>query len=96
VVFSTTKGRYCGALSSGQENTELLIKQVDLYRDDGYRLAVTKAIVAAKIKHQRSLLRRYGRNHPHPDIHEAANQITNLLANLDNAASVPEAMGFEG
>lgn len=96
VVFATTKGRYCGALSSGQENTELLIKQVDLHRDDGYRLAVAKAIVSAKIKHQRSLLRRYGRNHPHPDIHEAANQITNLFSNLDNAASVPEAMGFEG
>lgn len=96
VIFSTMKGRYCGTLSSGQENTELLIKQVDLYRDDGYRLLVAKAIVAAKIKHQRSLLRRYGRNHPHPDIYEAANQITNLLSNLENATSVPEAMGFEG
>ena len=96
VIFATTKGRYCGTLSSGQENTELLLKQVDLYRDEGYRLGVAKAIVAAKIKHQRSLLRRYGRNHPHPDIHEAANQITDLLSRLETAASVPESMGFEG
>lgn len=96
VIFATTKGRYYGTLSSGQENTELLIKQVDLYRDDGYRLEVSKAIVAAKIRHQRSLLRRYGRNHPHPDIHKAANQITDLLSRLNNATSVPEAMGFEG
>jgi len=96
VVFATTKGHYCGALSSGQENTELLIKQVDLHRDDGYRLLVAKAIVSAKIKHQRSLLRRYGRNHPHPDIHEAADGISDLLSNLENTTSVSEAMGFEG
>jgi CRISPR-associated protein Cas1 len=96
VVFATTKGRYCGALSSGQENTELLIKQVDLHRDDGYRLLVAKAIVSAKIKHQRSLLRRYERNHPHPDIHEAADGISDLLSNLENTTSVSEAMGFEG
>ena len=96
VIFATTKGRYCGTLSSGQENTELLIKQVDLHRDDGYRLEVAKAIVAAKIRHQRSLLRRYGRNHPHPDIHEAADGITDQLSRLENATSVSEAMGFEG
>jgi len=96
VIFSTMKGRYCGRLSSGQENTELLLKQVDLYRDEGYRVGVSKAIVAAKIRHQRSLLRRYGRNHPHPDIDEAANQITDLLSRLETAASTPEAMGFEG
>ena len=96
VIFATTKGRYYGTLSSGQENTELLIKQVDLHRNDDYRLVVSKAIVAAKIRHQRSLLRRYGRNHPHPNISEAANQITNLLSNLANVMSISEAMGFEG
>jgi CRISPR-associated protein Cas1 len=96
VIFATTKGRYCGTLSSGQENTELLMKQVDHYRDYWYRLAVAKAIFASKIRHQRSLLRRYVRNHPHPDIHTAADQITDLLPRLENAATVSEAMGYEG
>jgi len=96
VVFASTRGRYYGILSPEQGNTELLIKQVDLRRNEEYRLRIAKAIVAAKIRHQRSLLRRYTRNHPNPDISAAADLITELLISLENVTSIPEAMGFEG
>jgi len=96
VIFGTTKGRYCGTLSSGSENTALLMQQVDLYRDTGYRLSVAQGIVGAKIRHQRSLLRRYARNHPHPELSAVADQMTLLLNRLENTTTIPEAMGFEG
>jgi len=96
VIFATSKGRYCGILSSGQSNTELLMKQVDLHRDEKYRLDIARGIISAKIRHQRSLLRRQERNHPGPEISKAADQITELLAGLESARSISEAMGFEG
>ena len=47
-------------------------------------------------QHQRSLLRRYTRNHPDPDVSHAANAITDLLPRLETTETVPEAMGYEG
>ena len=96
VAFCSTQGRYYGALAAGQEHTELLLAQVERYRDEVYRLGVAKAIVSAKIRHSRSLLRRQVRNHPQAGVAAAAEQLTLALARVEDATSVPEAMGCEG
>jgi len=96
VIFATTRGQYCGKLSTGQGNTELLLKQVDLYRNEEYRLKVSKGVVSVKMRHQRSLLRRHERNHPDPDIQKAADDIDSLLESMDKAGEIPSVMGYEG
>lgn len=96
VIFTSSKGKYYGKLSSGQCDTELLIKQVDLYRNDEYRLKTSRNIISSKIRNQRSLLRRYHRNHPDPEIKFAADDIDGILPQSQNAQSVSQAMGYEG
>lgn len=96
VVYCNSHGRYYGALSAGHENTEVLLAQVARYGDAAYRLTTARAIVAAKIRHSRSLLRRYVRNHPMAAIQGAADQLTPLPALLERAGTIPEVMGIEG
>ncbi|MGQ9609679.1 MAG: CRISPR-associated endonuclease Cas1 [bacterium] len=96
VIFASTKGKYYGTLSSGQCDTELLIKQVDLYHNNEYRLKTSRKIISSKIRHQRSLLRRHQRNHPDPDIKRAADAIDAMLPQCQNAESISQVMGYEG
>lgn len=96
VVFCSTRGRYYGMLSVGHEDTQFLLAQVDRHRDQAYRLETAKAIVGAKIRHSRALLRRYVRNHPNHQVEYLADRLEPLLAHLEKACSMPEVMGLEG
>jgi CRISPR-associated protein Cas1 len=96
VLFCTMRGRCYGTLSTGSEDVERLLTQVERYRDEAYRLAMAKAIVSAKVCHQQRLLRRHARNHPDPSLTQAADQLGRLLVPLSHRASVAEVMGIEG
>lgn len=98
VVFCNTQGRYYGSLASGAENTELLLAQVERYRDAPYRLATAKAVVTAKVRHSRSLLLRCARNQPAAAaaLTAAAGELRALLSRVGDGATIPEVMGHEG
>jgi CRISPR-associated protein Cas1 len=96
VLFGSTRGRCYGTLSTGSEDVERFLIQVERYRDEVYRLATAKAIVAAKVCHQQRLLRRHARNHPDGSLTEVADQLGRLVGLLPHRASVAEAMGVEG
>ncbi|MCC6445646.1 MAG: CRISPR-associated endonuclease Cas1, partial [Armatimonadetes bacterium] len=96
VLYGSTRGRLYGSLMPGYQDVEQLLIQVARYQDPAYRLQTARAVVSAKIHHQRGLLRRQARNHPHPALTEAADQLSMLLSTLDRRASVAEVMGVEG
>jgi CRISPR-associated protein Cas1 len=96
VVLAGTRGRYWGVLSAGCDDAEMLVAQVRRYQDATYRLGVARAVVGAKVEHQRRLLTRHGRNHPNPLLTEAAGKLAELRATLPTRASVAEVMGVEG
>jgi CRISPR-associated protein Cas1 len=61
VHYLTHFGKYIGsALPGYSRNGQLRLAQFELYRDTEKRLDLVKAIVAAKIHNQRSLLYRHG------------------------------------
>ena len=61
VHYLTYFGKYLGsALPGYSRNGQLRLAQFELYRDTEKRLELVKAIVAAKIRNQRSLLYRHG------------------------------------
>jgi CRISPR-associated protein Cas1 len=96
VLFCNIRGNCYGVLTAGYGDSELLLAQVERYRDETYRLGIAKAIVSAKIIHQIRLLRRHARNHPNPVITQIADQIEQILMTLPNRSSVSEVMGVEG
>ena len=66
VHYLTYFGKYLGsALPGYSRNSQLRLAQFELYRDTEKRLELVKAIVAAKIHNQRSLLYRHDqKNNP--------------------------------
>jgi CRISPR-associated protein Cas1 len=95
-IFCSSRGRYYGTLSSGAQDAELLLAQMDRYRDERFRVETARGIVTAKVHHQRGLLQRYSRNHPSPVIAGIAEQMGLLLRRLPHEGTVPEVMGVEG
>lgn len=96
VVFASLRGRYQGMLTAGTDDTETLLAQVRRSQDEGYRLAIAQAVVAAKVEQQRRLLRRHARNHPDPRLTAAADRLAQLLAALPRRSTLAEVMGVEG
>lgn len=96
VVYCSTHGRYYGTLSSACSNTDVLLAQVGLYRDQEYRLGIARAIVASKIRHMRSYLHRISRRLGYPAAAAAADRTTHPLERLAQAVSIPQLMGLEG
>lgn len=96
VLFCSMNGHYHGTLSVGNEDAEILIHQVNCYRDEDYRLCISKSIVTVKILHQQRLILRHARNHPNPFLSQIAEQICQLLETLPTRTSVAEVMGMEG
>ncbi len=96
VVYCSRRGVYYGVLSTGCEDVECWLAQVQRWQDAEYRLGLVRSIVAVKIRHQRSLLRRHARNHPDPFLGEAAGQLTRLLGTLEKRCTIDEVRGVEG
>lgn len=96
VLFCNIRGKCYGMLSTGHEDVEILLKQVERYNDEAYRLSIAKAVVSSKICHQQRLLRRHARNHPNPLLTQVADQLSELLSTLPKRNSVAEVMGVEG
>jgi len=93
-IFHHTYGGWLAALTTGlpHRNVELRVRQVRTADDDRERLRIARVIVAAKIRNQRVLLRRNGRN----EARRAVDELTRLAAAAGRAASLDLLLGIEG
>lgn len=97
VAFLTARGRLRGSLVSGESrNVYLRLAQFDRWKDDVFRLALTRNLVAAKLTAQERLLARYERNHPGRLEATARERIRDLLAKLGEGETLDELRGYEG
>ena len=96
VLYCSLRGTCYGILSAGCEDVECWLAQVHCWQDMNYRLAIARSLVQTKVRHQRSLLRRHARNHPDPLLAEAAEQLTRLLATLEERSTLDQLRGIEG
>jgi CRISPR-associated protein Cas1 len=95
--FLSRSGRFRGRLApADSKNVFLRLAQYDRHRDEAFRLAVGRAIVARKIANSRALLRRYGRNHPEIDLEATVAQLDAALPGVPPQASIEALMGTEG
>ncbi|MGH2759692.1 MAG: CRISPR-associated endonuclease Cas4g/Cas1g, partial [Actinomycetota bacterium] len=92
-ILHHTYGGWLVAVTSGPDrrNVQLRVAQYDMARGDG-ALAVAKAIVAGKIRNQRTLLRRNHRSRPQAPLEELAR----LARGVDRAGGTEQLLGIEG
>ena len=97
VSFLTGRGRLRGSLvSTASRNVYLRLAQFDRFRDEPFRLALSRQVVEGKLLVQRRLLARYARNHPDRLEPDCVDQIRALEARVAAAESVETARGLEG
>jgi len=96
VLYCGVNGRLYGMLAPGHDSPEMLIAQVNCYQDADCRLATARAVVAAKLHHQRSLLQRHARNHPDVGLDDAVGQLADMADTLPRRSAVSAVMGVEG
>jgi CRISPR-associated protein Cas1 len=95
LVFLSARGKLLGTAVSGQVKfARRRIRQYDLFRDDGFRIAIARSIIGGKLANQRALLRRYTYRHP-VGVSEAAERLLKL-AMKTRTAGHGSLMGVEG
>ena len=96
VNYFSGKGAYYGKLSSTRhENGDRLKSQVFACSDSAFCLAMSQKVIAAKIRNQSVLLRRYQRGQTE-DVREEIEKMKRLEKQLPDAKTAEEAMGLEG
>jgi CRISPR-associated protein Cas1 len=97
LTWLSSKGKFYGRLES--------TRNVDIYRqrrqfacgeDEAFCLALSKNIVAAKVKNQITILRRYQRNRPDASVQKNVEAMSKLLPVMGKCKSKNELMGYEG
>ena len=98
VAYLTGHGKFVGALvPSGSKNVGLREAQFRRFAAPSECLALSKAVVRAKLTNQRALLMRCLRDDDARGSHEpAARGLHDLLCGLDSAASLDTVLGVEG
>lgn len=97
VTLLSTRGRYYGQVES------VLARDVSRQRlqflhalDTGFRLALARRLVTAKLHNTRSLVRRYARRSQDGALQAAARELGRLLRLLPQAQTLDQVRGYEG
>ena len=97
VSFLSMKGRLKGKLTPVQsKNVFLRLAQYDRYKDDEFKQRISRSIIEAKMKNQRTLLLRYQRNHPETNFSAELEIISNSISSLPHKRVISSLMGLEG
>jgi CRISP-associated protein Cas1 len=93
VVFFSSGGWFRGRTQThGHKNVELRVAQFRAADDPKVALELARAFVVAKIRNQRTMLRR---NSPKPDP-VVLNELEMLAKKAETAEAIPSLLGFEG
>jgi len=96
VTFLSQSGRYFGTAESPlTKNPVLRRKQAKIFDDSLNALYLSKSIVIAKIKNQRTLLRRNGSGDS-PDLERALSELADCMEKAESTDNVDSLRGLEG
>ncbi len=97
VAFLSSTGRFkFRVVPETSKNIYLRMAQHDRYRDSAFRVSISRTIVKAKIKNQRSLLVRYQRNRSEVDLKKSLDALKNLVERTEQPDNIDGLMGVEG
>lgn len=100
VCFLSENGKFLAKVYGPQHGNVLLRKsQYAMADNEQQALAISRAVIAAKVTNARTLLMRHQRNHPDnssPSLSEAVDTLGRRLRNIQSASNLEEARGYEG
>jgi len=97
VSFMTIYGNYRGKLlSPSHKNIQLRIKQYERYKDEKFRLKISKEIAKTKIKNSKIFLQKHQRNNEEIDTQKEINEIDKILDSIEKAEDIEALNGYEG
>ena len=97
VAFLSSTGRFKFRLvPETSKNIYLRMAQHDRYHDRQFRVSLSRTIVKAKLRNQRSLLVRYRRNRPEVDSESALAALKDAIECVEEVNDIEELMGIEG
>ncbi|MCM8771963.1 MAG: CRISPR-associated endonuclease Cas1 [Candidatus Omnitrophica bacterium] len=95
--FFTIYGKFIGKLQPVESKNVLLrIKQFEKYKDEEFKLNISKKFVEGKINNAKILLLRYQRNHPEVNFSNHIEELEKNLEELKRKNSISSVMGLEG
>jgi CRISPR-associated protein Cas1 len=96
-AFVSLAGRLKGRLVSGESrNVALRLAQFARHGEPEFCLGVSREIVAAKLRNQRALLRRFDRSHREVTLETECEALTKAVEATDSAADLNALRGVEG
>ncbi|OEU47692.1 MAG: CRISPR-associated endonuclease Cas1 [Desulfobacterales bacterium S3730MH5] len=97
VAFLSSIGRFkFRIVPETSKNIYLRMAQHDCYRDQSFRIRLSKTLVEAKLKNQRSFLIRYQRNQPKIDLQKSIEALRNYMHQISQTKTIEQTMGLEG
>lgn len=97
IYLLSGKGRYYGMVDSFDTEPVLLHREQFSRADEPrFCLDLAKAFILGKVSNSRLLLRRQARHREAPALESAAEQLTQVLKQLDKARTLDQLRGFEG
>ena len=97
IYLLSGKGRYYGMVDSFDTEPVLLHREQFLRADDpAFCLSLAKGFIVGKISNSRLLLKRHARHREAPALEAAAEQLKQVLTQLDNARNLDQLRGYEG
>mgnify|MGYP005844485973 CR=1 FL=1 len=96
-AFLSVEGKYYGRLLSVESGFgELRRRHLRLVDDSVRALALAQTMVGAKLHNGRTLLQRAQRDHPHPELAAAIDQLDAALARVPRTTQISSLLGVEG
>jgi CRISPR-associated protein Cas1 len=97
VIFLSQQGEFRGVLSGElTPHVPLRRAQYRALENPAFVLQMAKALVRAKLEHQRALLQRHNRERGDPHIDESAARLSDALISLPNKMNLNSLRGLEG
>lgn len=100
VCFLSENGKFLAKVYGPQHGNVLLRKSQYAKADNEQQaLAISRAVIAAKVTNSRTLLMRHTRNHPgnsSQSLSDAIDVLGRRLRNIQTASNLEEARGYEG
>ena len=98
VVFLSRRGSYQGQLLAGNSNTRVarLRAQIEVSGDRDRVLGFAREVIDTKIRHQITVIQRFGRRDRADDIAELVGRMRAMTSLLPASETTEEVMGLEG
>lgn len=97
MAILTKTGKLIGQITSpAPKNIELRLKQFEKYRDNDFKLNLSKKIVIGKINNSIKLIKQFSYNHPETDLKKQIDILDKTLEKISGAKSIDGLLGLEG